>query len=343
MARRGKQQTDRGDEPTGDAKQAVQKTRAEQAPEPSRAEDGGPSKAAPPKPEARPDVSHGDLLLHWVVKGYEGGNLVGDLRGKKNVEPYFDEYKLKVKRCADVMAEIESISGIPPERLEAIRAVAKHPDRIAELDKELADWKTGPKLKELKAEFMSLNIKGFEDAARTIQAKFADPSRLDEIEKDIKDLKHRIKEKFFEQEFAVHLEPSPATASHSQAETIFIVHKDGTLLSVKSKQQKGQVDKKALSHMVQEIRDRMAKGARDCFDIEGSKVVMENGQHVCVAVGFKGEELPIMRKVIDKVVQIMERKNADVFSSWNGDRARIVDMERYPTALFQALDQMEKR
>ena len=47
--------------------------------------------------------------------------------------------------------------------------------------------------------------------------------------------------------------------------------------------------------------------------------------------------------VIDKVVQIMERKNADVFSSWNGDRARIVDMERYPTALFQALDQMEKR
>jgi hypothetical protein len=49
-----------------------------------------------------------------------------------------------------------------------------------------------------------------------------------------------------------------------------------------------------------------------------------------------------MRKIIDKVVQIMERKNAEAFSSWTGDRAKLIDLERYPTALFQALEQMEK-
>ncbi|MFH0816973.1 MAG: hypothetical protein V1934_09205 [Methanobacteriota archaeon] len=329
MARRTRQQTEKSQALDEEVKPAAS------ASEPAEA-------LASPSQTNKP-VSHGEMLLHWVTEGYEIGQLVGDLRGKKNIEPYFEEFQRRVKRAAEIIAEIEVLGTVPPVRVEALRAIAKEPARLAELEKELSDWRDGPKLKEMKAEFMSLNIKGFEDAARVIQGKFSDPSKRGEIEKDIHDLKHKIKERFFEQEFAVHLEPVPETSAHPLAETIFIIHRDGTLLSVKSKQSKEQVDKKALSHMVIEIRERMSKGSKECFDADGSRVIMENGQHVCVAVAFKGDELPIMRKVIDKVVQIMERKNAAVFSNWTGDRARLIDMERYPTALFQALEQMEKK
>jgi len=329
MARRTRQQTDKGNEPETLAKPADAHPRTSQ--EPSR-------QTSAPK-----DLSNAEMLLHWVTQGYEIGQLVGDLRGRANIEPYFEEFKKRVNRCSEILAEIESLGTVPPERISSIRELAKNPGRLAELEKELTDWKVGPRMKEMKAEFLSLNIKGFEEPARKIQAKFSDPAKIDEIEKDIKDLKHRIKERFFENEFAVHLEPVPVTTAYPLADTIFIIHRDGTLLSVKSKHAKEQVDKKALSHMVLEIKDRMAKGAKECFDADGLKIIMENGQHVCVAVAFKGDELPIMRKIVDKVVQILERKNAEAFSSWTGDRAKLLDMERYPTALFQALEQMEKR
>jgi hypothetical protein len=282
------------------------------------------------------------MLLHWVVQGYEIGQLVGDLRGKEDVEPYFAEYRRRVARSGELVAEMESLGTVPPERMEKLRAASKDPARLAELEKELVDQKLGPRIKELKAEFLSLNVRGFEEAARAIQAKFADPSRLDEIEKDIRDLKHKVKERFFEQEFAVHLEPVPESGAQPVAETIFIVHRDGTLLSVKSKQSKEKVDKQALIRIVNEIRDRIGKGSADSFAVDDLKVVMENGRHVCVAVAFTGDEIPIMRKVIDKVVQIMEHKNSGAFGSWSGDRSALVDMERYPAALFQALEQMKK-
>jgi hypothetical protein len=329
MARRTRQQTDKSQGFEEDANPAA--TQSRPATEPA-------TLASAPK-----EKSHGDMLLHWVTQGYEIGQLVGDLRGRTNIEPYFEEFKRRVNRCSEILAEIETLKTVPPERISSIRELAKNPGRLAELEKELTEWKVGPRMKEMKAEFLSLNIKSFEEPARKIQAKFSDPSKIDEIEKDIKDLKHRIKERFFENEFAVHLEPVPDSAAHPIAETIFIIHRDGTLLSVKSKQSKEQVDKKALSHMVIEIKERMTRGSKESFDADGMKVIMENGQHVCVAVSFKGDELPIMRKIIDKVVQIMERKNAEVFSGWTGDRAKLIDMERYPTALFQALEQMEKR
>jgi hypothetical protein len=298
------------------------------------------------RPSAQPsgaeDLSYGDMLLYWITQGYDVTDLVKDLQYGAKEESCFEEYGKRIRRANEIVAEVGKLEGIAPERVESLRKMSKSPSKLPEMEKDLADLKFSPRLKELRADFLSLNVKGFEDEARRIQAKFSDNSKLDEIEHDIKILRRRIKERFFANEFAVQLEPADASGN-IVAETVFIIHKDGTLLAVKSKQSKDSVDKKALSRMVLEIRARMETGSTGSFQAEGSNIVLERGNHVCVAVSFKGEEQSIMRRVIDKVIQIMERKNADIFGSWTGERARVTDVDRYPTAVFQALDALEKK
>ena len=294
-------------------------------------------------PAEQGEVSYGDMLLHWVNQGYEVGSIVKDIQGGRDAQETFDDFSRKAKRAQEIVAELESTPGVPADRMENVRRMAKEPLRVHDLEKELAELKVSPRLKELKAEFMSLNMKGFDEDARRIQAKFNDPTKLEELDHDIKLLKRKIKERFFETEFAIQLEPVRGAGAPLETETIFIIHKDGTLLSVKSKQPKDQVDKKALSRMILDIRGRMDKGNVGTFQCDSSNVIMELGAHVCVAVAFKGEELPIMRRVLDKVVQIMERKNSDALNTWTGDRSRLMDMDRYPTALFQALDALDKK
>jgi hypothetical protein len=351
MARRKKRQPGDGQDADAlqTAEQSVEKPDAPQQYFTVGSEEQKMARAAhsPKAPEATPArdaPSYGEMLLHWVTQGYEVGQLVGDIRGKNNVEPYFKEYERRVRRCAEVVAEIEAMGTVPPEKVANLKVVAKEPARLEELERELHSLKIGPRMNELRAEFMSLNTKGFEAAAETIQAKFSDPSRMDEIERDIKDLKHRIKERFFEREFSVHLEPAPQAAREAAlaAETVFIIHKDGTLLSVKSKQSKDNLDKKMLSQIILAIRARMVGESAGTFDSEGCSVSMCSGQHVCVAIAFKGTEQPVVRKVVEKVVQILERKNAAALSVWNGDRGSLLDMDKYPTALFTALEQVEK-
>jgi len=167
------------------------------------------------------------------------------------------------------------------------------------------------------------------------------------IEKSITKLKKKIKEKFFESAFedeAVLL-IEDENAPKFVAETIFLLHKDGTLLSVKSKKPPKELDKKLMSRMVMAIKEQMNRAFKEgehvhTLTYEGHTIILEDSQHVYAAIVVIGEAKPVMYRIILKALQIMEKKLAKELDSWKGDRSSLDNLDRYTSAIFQALDKI---
>ena len=68
--------------------------------------------------------------------------------------------------------------------------------------------------------------------------------------------------------------------------------------------------------------------------------VLEDSVHVYAAVVVVGEAKPVMYRIILKALQIMEKKLAKEFDGWTGDRSKLDNMDRYTSAIFQALDRL---
>jgi hypothetical protein len=73
---------------------------------------------------------------------------------------------------------------------------------------------------------------------------------------------------------------------------------------------------------------------------EGHTIILEDSVHVYAAVVVIGEPKPVMYRVILKALQIMEKKLATEFDNWKGDRTSLENLDKYTSAIFQALDKL---
>jgi hypothetical protein len=305
-----------------------------------------------PKTKAKPDEDVSSKLYEWIAEGYNVDKLVQAVKSKddKEIKQLFKEFKTNIVKIEEIRKNLETLKRIRaintknPLYVEILEAL-KDPTKVEIAEKFLASLKSGPKLKELQVELASLNVTGFEAEARAIKAKFKNPELTNEIEKDIKSLRRRIKEKFFEEEFEDVVVPSEERPKKFVAETIFLLHRDGTLLAVKSKKPPTEIDKKLLSRMVMAIREQMSKAFNEGEHIhtlkyEGHSIILEDSSHVYAAVVVTGEAQAIMYRIILKALQIMEKKLNKEFENWTGDRSSIENLDKYTTAIFQALDKV---
>ncbi|MBI5000298.1 MAG: hypothetical protein HZB92_02050 [Euryarchaeota archaeon] len=289
------------------------------------------------------DTTHGDTLMDWTLRGYHLSELMIALKGarEEHVPQIMKDFSAKIHMLEALRREFQA--ALPPEKLSELEPMFVDPSKIPELERRLSQLKYEPKTSELRAELATLNTKGFEREAEAIKKALEDPRRLNEAEMAIGTLKKKIKEKFFEQEFAVQLESRPAPSSPGlMLDTIVVMHKDGTLLAVKSKKPKEELDKRFLSKAIVKIREaalQYPEGAT--LDVDGTKFSIQPGAYVCVALSFHGEEPQILRRVLKKVTDILERKHSETFKTWTGDRSRLFDIDKYPTAIFQALEKVE--
>lgn len=294
-----------------------------------------------------------EKLFAWLQDGYEVDDLTDLIKSgtKTQLKKAFNKYEKAIKRLEVLAEEFKDLDVDKDSKAyKRIRGHLKNPDRVDEVEEFVKKMKYLPRLNELKAELASLNVTGFEKEAEDIKAKFRNPDLLDEIDIDIKTLKKRIKEKFFEGAFEMELAPGEETevgvvARGPLAETIFFIHRDGTLLSVKSRIPPEKLNKKLLSRMVMAIREQMNRAFKEGEHIhkltyEGHSIILEDSSHVYAAVVIAGEEKPVMYKIILKALQIMEKRFASEFESWTGDRSKLSNLEKYSTAIFQAFDKL---
>lgn len=291
-------------------------------------------------------VDYPAQLFDWLSEGYNVAPLTGVIKSKDNkrIEEMFTDYADRIKRLEAVKKRLERLNFNDKNTMYSeISKKLNDPMQTAYLETFLKSFEDGPRLNELKAELASLNTSGFEEKTQMIKTMFDDEDELDEIEKAIKKLRKRIKEKFFESAFENVILPEEEEEPTFVAETIFLLHKDGTLLSVKSKTPPAELDKKLMSKMVMAIKEQMNRSFKEGVHIhtltyEGHSIILEDSQHVYAAVVVIGEAQPIMYRIILKALHIMEKKLARELDSWNGDRSSLENLDRYTSAIFQALE-----
>jgi hypothetical protein len=292
------------------------------------------------------DVS--SKLYDWIAEGYDVDPLVQVVKTKDNkkINRMFNRYEKNIARMEKLKKRLATLEIDPKNpKLRELLNSFKNPELVDDVENFLTALETGPKIKELKGELASLNVTGFEEKAERIKEKLENPELIDEAARDVKALRRRIKEKFFEEAFEEVVVPTEDDEGKSVAETIFLLHKDGTLLAVKSKIPPAELDKRLLSRMVMAIRKQMSKAFKEglhihTLDYEGHSIILENSAHCYAAVVVNGEATPIMYKIILKALQIMEKKLKKEFDNWTGDRSTLKNLEKYTTAIFQAIDKV---
>jgi len=288
-------------------------------------------------------------LFNWLSEGYIVAPLTEAIKSKndKKIEEIFTDYEDRIKRLELIKKKLANLDFDEEHSMyEDISEKLKDPLQVAYIEKFAKTFEEGPRLNELKAELASLNTTGFEEDAKKIKSMFDDDDDLDEIEKAIKKLKKKIKEKFFESAFEDVAIPMEEEEIKFVAETIFLLHKDGTLLSVKSKRPPAELDKKLMSRMVMAIKEQMNRAFKEgehvhTLTYEGHSIILEDSQHVYAAIVIVGEAQPVMYRIILKALQIMEKKLDKELDSWKGDRSSLENLDKYTSAIFQALDKLQ--
>lgn len=291
-------------------------------------------------------------LYDWIAEGYEVKQLVKAVKSKdeNKIQRIFKKFDRDIKRMEQLKKKLEGMGYVSDNpRFEQISNVLSDPNRVDEVANFLSSLEVEPKVKELKAELASLNVSGFEKEAEIIKAKLNDPEDIDEIEREVTALRRRIKEKFFEEAFEDAVLPSEPEKDRKKksftAEIIFLMHRDGTLLAVKSKRTSAELDKRLMSRMVMAIRKQMNLAFKEgehvnTLTYEGHSIILEDSTHVYAAVVVTGETRPVMYKIILKALQIMEKRLKTTFDNWTGDRASLDNLDKYTTAIFQAFDKL---
>ena len=100
-----------------------------------------------------------------------------------------------------------------------------------------------------------------------------------------------------------------------------------------------------MSRMVMAIKEQMNRAFKEgehvhTLTYEGHTIILEDSQHVYAAVVVVGEAQPVMYRIILKALQIMEKKLAKELNGWKGNRSSLENLDRYTSAIFQALDKI---
>lgn len=118
---------------------------------------------------------------------------------------------------------------------------------------------------------------------------------------------------------------------HVDIEEVFLVYRDGVLISHLSKTMLHEKDEDVLSGMltaVQEfVREAFQYGEhRDLqqLDFGEYRILIERGKFVYLAVVYSGEESSALRKKVRNVIQLIETQFRTVLEKWDGDMDEVV-------------------
>jgi len=123
-------------------------------------------------------------------------------------------------------------------------------------------------------------------------------------------------------------------------EDLFLVHKDGRLISHKTKQLKADRDEDILSGMltaVQEfIKDSMGRDEQlKVFEFQEKKVMIERGEYVYLAVFLAGEEPPNAREQLVAFVEDVEEAYKYILPQWTGELEAFRGLQDLMDRLFE--------
>ncbi|HYM40436.1 MAG TPA: hypothetical protein VEY12_09925 [Thermoplasmata archaeon] len=119
--------------------------------------------------------------------------------------------------------------------------------------------------------------------------------------------------------------------SHVEIEDVFLVYRDGVLISHLSRTLLREKDEDVLSGMltaVQEfVRDAFQYGEHrelHQLDFGDYRILIERGKYVYLAVVYSGEQSNAIRKKVRSVIDLIEAQFGPVLEKWDGDMDEVV-------------------
>ena len=175
---------------------------------------------------------------------------------------------------------------------------------------------------------------------------------LIEIEEQIKTLKRKERELFFETKVAESViiaekekRPVKEESISLKLEDIFILYKDGRLMGEYIRRGKTQPNPKILENLLkiaQKFVRAQTEGAKEnLIKLGNHEITMLHGNFVFIAIITYGKRHPLVLKIVEKIIQLLEMRYKEILPKWSGDKNQIPNLERFAGAIIRAIGKIE--
>lgn len=211
------------------------------------------------------------------------------------------------------------------------------------------------KLAFLRKELEELRAKGFEKEVTDMEAKLSDPLRIGEVDAEIRELRHKQRERIFEFQIVKELDKVEAKQKKVEApserklliDEIFVIYKGGLLLSHQTRRLKPYSDKEIVAGMLTAVMNYIQDFGKDTFhqrsesirriDYGTYKILIETGEHICIAMVLSGDEPGNTPQMMRDTVGKIENRYRNFFENWDGTLQKIREIDGYVSELVDEI------
>ena len=297
-------------------------------------------------------------VLEWQARGYDTSYVEKIMEEGGDVERAFEEYERNVERLEDLMDKIMEIEA--DERLEdevkEIREMLSDPMKVGDIESKLDELVKKIEINKLRDEIYELDTRGFEDEVAKIEEMMEKLEDMDEIKKRIKELRRKIKERFFEVEIERRFKPEArprlrkikiimrpkGEAGPVMLKDLFIMHRDGTVLSHLTQRSKDELEKIKLPTLIHYIQTRVRLSDKGVTTSEYNreKIYINNGGALSIVLVMGGEKRKEIDELTSKALEMLENRYRDYLENWTGDASSLQYIDGYANVLLKVLNRM---
>ena len=304
-------------------------------------------------------------LITWSAAGYSVENLqrlVEEDETKAEAEvkvierniPKLDALR---KRLSEI--DVRGLEAKAKETMEILNnpyAVDLAEEKITELQHLSATQSLREDLAEIK------KLKGFEGDAKRVEEMLTDPAMVKDAERELKKLKLKVRERFFESEFMTALQPRTAPApvkinavqvhkekrKAMQIEDLFLLYKDMRLISHHTKMAEDSRDPKFKFRILKAVRDFARHSSQFKPNVlgqtkfEGNNVLVQGGHEIIIGMSVKGDVHVLTEKVLQRVISIIERKWDIDLKRWAAGQGELKETSKVMNSLMVAFAKLSE-
>jgi hypothetical protein len=299
-------------------------------------------------------------LIEWSAQGYvveELQKLVEedeDAAAKQAEE--IEAGIVKIEKLRKKLSEMD-VRNLESQAREVIEMMA-NPLEAGQVETMLSDLAKACKLRDVRDELAQYKqVKGLEKDVTKVEGVIDSGAEMAAIEKEMKKLKIRFRESAFSADLVASLEKKKAATpavkievqkeevkkrTPMEIEDVFLLYKDMRLISHHTKVSDSERDPKFKFKVLKGLRDYCRKpgalkpAALNQTSHEGRNLLMQAGAEIVIGMSVKGEVHVLTEKVLQRVIEIIEKKWADDLSKWSAGQGQLSETGKVMNSLMVA-------
>ena len=311
-------------------------------------------------------------LLQWSVDGFDIAHLESvpvDERGPDFIRMY-EETAKAIDDIESIRSDLENLNILDlDDEFRSLIDVLSCPSRMEDIRKRFQVLKNKADLRDAIHELKPLEeLESLAPRVRAVLSRVEAGEDLESLRVEIAEIKRAYKEDFFMSQFAEQISAAPpirvkkapalkkvlatpeAQKTPMEVEDIFLLHKkDYRLINHVTNRVIGDQEKTELLKELKAIRsfvrhnDRFRPAELNIIKLGEKVVLLQQGDHTMLSVVVRGDVNVWAKKLIGKVLDIIEDEEKDRLGMWAGDPEQLPSVKKNITALMYACARLGKQ